>query len=237
MLQFEAGLRPRRLADFTGQSKLKENLVDRHRGRQNARRGDGPRAALRPARAWARPRSPPSSPRNWRSRSPPPPARCCRRSSTSPASSATSACTRSSSSTKSTACCPDVEEMLYSALEDFRVDILVGAGPGARTRVAADAEVHRDRRHHAAGPGQRAAARPLRAGAAPGPVHRRRAEEHRPPLGEAAGRRRSRTPPPRRSRAAAAGRRASPTACCAASATTRRCAPTAASRSRSRRPR
>jgi Holliday junction DNA helicase RuvB len=27
----------------------------------------------------------------------------------------------------------DVEEMLYSALEDFRVDILVGAGPGART--------------------------------------------------------------------------------------------------------
>jgi len=28
---------------------------------------------------------------------------------------------------------PDVEEMLYSALEDYRVDILVGTGPGART--------------------------------------------------------------------------------------------------------
>jgi Holliday junction DNA helicase RuvB len=28
---------------------------------------------------------------------------------------------------------PDVEEMLYSALEDFRVDILIGVGPGART--------------------------------------------------------------------------------------------------------
>lgn len=28
---------------------------------------------------------------------------------------------------------PDVEEILYSALEDFRVDILVGTGPGART--------------------------------------------------------------------------------------------------------
>jgi len=28
---------------------------------------------------------------------------------------------------------PDVEEMLYAALEDFRVDILVGVGPGART--------------------------------------------------------------------------------------------------------
>ncbi|MBI1357235.1 MAG: Holliday junction branch migration DNA helicase RuvB [Acidobacteria bacterium] len=28
---------------------------------------------------------------------------------------------------------PDVEEMLYSALEDFRVDVLIGSGPGART--------------------------------------------------------------------------------------------------------
>jgi len=28
---------------------------------------------------------------------------------------------------------PDVEEILYSAIEDFRVDILIGAGPGART--------------------------------------------------------------------------------------------------------
>lgn len=28
---------------------------------------------------------------------------------------------------------PDVEEMIYSALEDFRMDILIGSGPGART--------------------------------------------------------------------------------------------------------
>jgi Holliday junction DNA helicase RuvB len=28
---------------------------------------------------------------------------------------------------------PDVEEILYSALEDYRVDIVIGAGPGART--------------------------------------------------------------------------------------------------------
>ena len=28
---------------------------------------------------------------------------------------------------------PDVEEMLYAALEDFRLDLLIGAGPGART--------------------------------------------------------------------------------------------------------
>src|ERR1017187_5393754 len=28
---------------------------------------------------------------------------------------------------------PDIEEMLYSAFEDFHLDILIGAGPGART--------------------------------------------------------------------------------------------------------
>src|SRR6266481_5060724 len=28
---------------------------------------------------------------------------------------------------------PDVEEMIYAALEDFRMDILIGTGPGART--------------------------------------------------------------------------------------------------------
>jgi Holliday junction DNA helicase RuvB len=28
---------------------------------------------------------------------------------------------------------PDVEEMIYSAFEDFRMDVLIGSGPGART--------------------------------------------------------------------------------------------------------
>jgi Holliday junction DNA helicase RuvB len=28
---------------------------------------------------------------------------------------------------------PDIEEILYAALEDFRLDIMIGAGPGART--------------------------------------------------------------------------------------------------------
>jgi holliday junction DNA helicase RuvB len=32
---------------------------------------------------------------------------------------------------------PDIEEILYSALEDFRLDILIGAGPGARTHSLA----------------------------------------------------------------------------------------------------
>jgi Holliday junction DNA helicase RuvB len=30
---------------------------------------------------------------------------------------------------------PDVEEILYSAIEDFRMDILIGSGPGARTHA------------------------------------------------------------------------------------------------------
>lgn len=30
---------------------------------------------------------------------------------------------------------PDVEEMLYSALEDFRIDVLIGSGPGARSHA------------------------------------------------------------------------------------------------------
>jgi holliday junction DNA helicase RuvB len=32
---------------------------------------------------------------------------------------------------------PDIEEMLYTAVEDFRVDIVIGAGPGARTHSLA----------------------------------------------------------------------------------------------------
>src|SRR5438876_3463801 len=32
---------------------------------------------------------------------------------------------------------PDVEEILYAAIEDFRMDILIGTGPGARTHSIA----------------------------------------------------------------------------------------------------
>ena len=32
---------------------------------------------------------------------------------------------------------PDIEEILYAALEDFRLDILIGTGPGARTHSLA----------------------------------------------------------------------------------------------------
>ena len=91
---------------------------------------------------------------------------------------------------------PDVEEMLYSALEDFRLDILVGAGPGARTHSLPMPQVHGHRRHHAAGPGERAVARPLRAGAAARSLRGGRAADHREALGAPArrGHRRRRAP-------------------------------------------
>ena len=41
----------------------------------------------------------------------------------------------------------DVEEMFYSALEDFRMDILIGTGPGARTVSMDIEEVHGHRGH------------------------------------------------------------------------------------------
>ena len=132
---------------------------------------------------------------------------------------------------------PDVEEMLYSALEDFRVDILVGAGPGART-------------HSLPMPKFTAIGATTRQGLVSAPLRGRfglvlrldpydgaGAEGHRAALGAAAERGRSKTARRKRSRAAAAGRRASPTACCGACATTPRCAPMAASPSRWRRPR
>ena len=41
--------------------------------------------------------------------------------------------TTSSSSTRSTACRPVVEEILYPALEDYQIDIMIGDGPAARS--------------------------------------------------------------------------------------------------------
>ena len=41
-----------------------------------------------------------------------------------------------------------VEEILYPALEDFRLDIVVGQGPAARTLTLDLPQVHAGRRHH-----------------------------------------------------------------------------------------
>ena len=61
-----------------------------------------------------------------------------------------------------------------------------GRRPGRAHALAAHAEVHGHRRHHAPGPGERAVARPLRPGAAARPLHRRRVEDHREAFGAAA---------------------------------------------------
>ena len=55
-----------------------------------------------------------------------------------------------------------VEEILYPALEDFRLDIVVGQGPAARTLTLDLPPFTLDRRHHAHRPADDAAARPLR---------------------------------------------------------------------------
>ena len=132
---------------------------------------------------------------------------------------------------------PTIEEILYPALEDYELDIMIGQGPSARsvkvplqkfTLIGAT----------------------TRAGLLTSPLRSRFGIVHRLEFYDAADleeivrrsarileradrRRRGRA----RSRGDRAARRASPTGCCGACATTRRCAPTARSRSTSRTPR
>jgi len=126
----------------------------------------------------------------------------------------------------------DVEEMLYAALEDFRVDILIGAGPGART-------------HSLPIPPFTAIGATTRQGLVSAPLRGRfglvlRLNHY--DVNESSG---SSSAPPgcspwrstpgarRKSPGAAAARPASPTACSAACATMPRCVPTDASRPKS----
>ena len=129
---------------------------------------------------------------------------------------------------------PVVEEILYPALEDFQIDIMIGEGPARALGQARPAAVHAGRRDHARRHADQSAARPLRHRRAARVLHDRGAGAHRQPLGGAARRADRRRRRASRSRAARAARRASPTGCCGACATTRRCAPTARSRARSR---
>ena len=57
---------------------------------------------------------------------------------------------------------PVVEEVLYPAMEDFQIDIMIGEGPGRAFDQAGPAAVHPDRRHHPCRSAHRAAARSLR---------------------------------------------------------------------------
>jgi Holliday junction DNA helicase RuvB len=65
---------------------------------------------------------------------------------------------------------PALEELLYSALEDYKLDIIIGQGPSARTHTI-EVAVHLHRRDHARGTAVGAAALALRHRAAAGVLH------------------------------------------------------------------
>ena len=131
-LQFEAGLRPRRLADFTGQTKLKENLAIAIEAARM--RGEAMDHVLL--------YGPPGLGKTTLAAIIAEELEVLFTATSGPVLQKKLDLTGILSNIRTRQVFfideihrlfPDVEEMLYSALEDFRVDILVGAGPGART--------------------------------------------------------------------------------------------------------
>src|SRR5437763_5918317 len=131
-LQFEAGLRPRRLADFTGQSKLKENLSIAIEAARM--RGEAMDHVLL--------YGPPGLGKTTLASIIAEELEVSFTTTSGPVLLKKLDLTGILSNIRARQVffidevhrlLPDVEEMLYSALEDFRVDILVGVGPGART--------------------------------------------------------------------------------------------------------
>jgi Holliday junction DNA helicase RuvB len=130
--QFEAGLRPRRLADFTGQSKLKENLSIAIEAARM--RGEAMDHVLL--------YGPPGLGKTTLASIIAEELQVQFTTTSGPVLQKKLDLTGILSNIRLHQVffideihrlLPDVEEMLYSALEDFRVDILVGIGPGART--------------------------------------------------------------------------------------------------------
>src|ERR1017187_8223033 len=131
-LQFEVGLRPRRLAEFTGQSKLKENLsVAIEAARKRGEAMDhvllyGPPGLGKTtlasiiAEELGVPFTTTSGP-------------VLQKKVDLTGILANIRLHQVFFIDEIHRLLPDVEEMFYSVLEDFRVDILVGVGPGART--------------------------------------------------------------------------------------------------------
>src|SRR5436305_6625215 len=131
-LQFEAGLRPRRLADFTGQSKLKEDLSIAIEAAR--KRGEAMDHVLL--------YGPPGLGKTTLASIIAEELGVAFTTTSGPVLQKKLDLTGILSNIRLHQVffideihrlMPDVEEMLYSALEDFRVDILVGTGPGART--------------------------------------------------------------------------------------------------------
>src|SRR5438874_30181 len=131
-VQFEAGLRPRRLSDFTGQSKLKENLAIAIEAARM--RGEAMDHVLL--------YGPPGLGKTTLASIIAEELGVQFTSTSGPVLQKKLDLTGILSNVRQHQVffideihrlLPDIEEMLYSALEDFRVDILVGVGPGART--------------------------------------------------------------------------------------------------------
>ena len=120
-----------------------------------------------------------------------------------------------------------VEEFLYPAMEDFRIDLTLGEGVNARTINMPLQAVHADRGHDAHRPALGPAARPLPDARAPRFLHGRGTGRDRRAATPRSCAWRSTTTRPRRSPAAAAARRGWPTTGSAGSATTPRARPTA----------
>ena len=76
---------------------------------------------------------------------------------------------------------PAVEEVLYPAMEDRALDLMIGEGPSATLGPDRPAALHPDRRDHPAGPADHSAARPLRYSGPPQLLHGRGAGAGRPP--------------------------------------------------------
>ena len=84
---------------------------------------------------------------------------------------------------------PAVEEILYPAMEDYQLDLIIGGGAGRALRQDRPAEIHPGRRHHAGRAPDHSSARPLRHPDPAGVLHGRRAGADREARGPGAGRR------------------------------------------------
>src|SRR6266513_2287381 len=131
-LQFEAGLRPRRLADFTGQSKLKENLSIAIEAAR--RRGEAMDHVLL--------YGPPGLGKTTLAAIIAEELEVEFQQTSGPILQKKLDLTGILTNIRPRQVffideihrlLPDVEEILYAAIEDFRMDILIGTGPGART--------------------------------------------------------------------------------------------------------